>query len=506
MPNQLNTTTPETPVAQNNLSAIPEEIQELDKLLQSLSQEIEENPHLVTTTQEIKTVPTTQNNNNITPPISPLSKENSEKQLANSNNIENIIPTTNSRKANKIPKLLLTILFIIGISLFAITTYSVVSTIIEMNRKNYDYKYPSIAFTDKNHFAYAVSIQDISDTFTKKTTFGSTSSIGPWSADGKYLPVVARTSNQEENSLLFYNSNTDKTLLTKEKVLSKAEDTLIINPYWKNNEEYFFDLNLNAELETIAFKAYNLTSSTTNTGETPDSKAFANKDVKTQISTLTSTQIVTLANGKSITLPIKENVLGVSGNYLITIELPQITSTSEVALNNELYINATNEEDKKAQMTNFLFEVNRPILHKYNTSDLSKKTDSIININTGWTNLGAQIIAPENLLLLHQKYETSNGYLNKISEINLDKLTEFNTTVSYYSRLDTNITTDGSNSFFISADYKWILFPNQIESNETEYISIFALNRSSKSLVTLCNSECIDLQVYNPDTLTQRAP
>lgn len=339
--------------------------------------------------------------------------------------------------------------------------------------------------------------------------------LGPFSPDGKYLPVFFVRPGKEtffHYSLFLYSLQDNKATRLIEIDYSQINPYLY--PFWLDNQNFVYDdynrdystekmsalvVNLKGEQRKIPLPSESLSS--------PEPFTFANNRLEALYPHPDPLRNLLRSGQAQVTVdstPVPGNpiggVVGLLENYLVTLEAP-IPNLSGLVQDIK---NKTGQEALEAAEKSWKSEGDY-LLNFYKLPE-GKLEKSIIAQDPGWVVRGALIRPNKNTVIIQQLDKLISSPLYRYTEIdpkqpNQRKIISEEAGVSALAIISAN---GGSSTFEVTQDGAWLigLQPSGSKSNLGEDLNqIAAWNIDTKERVVICKQEkvdCTNLRVYNP--------
>lgn len=337
--------------------------------------------------------------------------------------------------------------------------------------------------------------------------------LGPYSPDGKYIPILEITEGIENPDFLyFYDISANKAM----QVLTSAESFSLfyVNSKWIDNNTLIYDSNYNQEVKTLEQKIVTsdgkISSSTI-----PYKSILKNKRItieKIENPDKSITQQVSI-DGKNIGQNFKGSAVGISGNALVTLEIPLrpplLDPNNPERAVDPAYEEAIKKARNEQEVLEILEKYARPkessLIHVYSISDGSF-IKSIPISSDGWYTIDAQIRPFSNTVVVHEQdkfYPPS--YISRYTEIDIQNPDKKRFISQEPGASVAEAIVYGKVSFGISEDGLWLIGyqPSKLDIPTNEDKMIAAWNLSSGEKIIICEDSCYYLQVYNPEVLVR---
>lgn len=367
--------------------------------------------------------------------------------------------------------------------------------------------------------------------------------LGNWSPDGKYLPILKLLPEQREKQALYLydaTSHTVKKLYTPSSDDYWAATGFDYATTWLDSKTLMVahspstDTKTNT-ITTISLSGKKDTRSVPSSGQTisihtlnKSLQAIYQRSIGTTAAELTLIDL--LIDGKASPAKPQGNLVGIIKNTLVTLEIPkpkQIFDSSQPELNfdpklveemSKLESQNLTEEEKRDRMLTLL-EGSGDTTLIFTDIFSGKEVRRIPLTDPNWKTLTVAIDPSKTFLVAHQAdrtvYPKKERYIQIQPESQLKHRLLFDRSVIgeniYYSgrRLT------GGGVFAMSADNSWLVtltadpIPSESLSDSAFGFSeiagktnISAFFLKSGKVLNICQKDCADFRVYNPQMLT----
>lgn len=331
--------------------------------------------------------------------------------------------------------------------------------------------------------------------------------IGPLSPDGKYLPVYYV--HPGKRPLFFYNLQDNKAIKLLENIESGGSPN---DTFWLDNQTFAYDIEYHYKTKDDNVLVVNqkgeqskIPLPSPNPASRP-SLIFANSRISASypiLDILPSEQAQVTIDGTSLPGNPKGLVVGLSDNFLVTLESPARSSAPLEDIMPKVSPQTTEQEAQDALAKAFQPKGNW-LLNFYKLPE-GKLEKSIIAQDPGWVVKSALIRPNKNTIIIHQQDKIVFPSFSRYTEVdpkqpNQRKIISEEAGTSALS----NIISGGNNTFEITQDGTWLIGLQPSGSKSTlgeNLIQIIAWNIDTKEKVVICQKEkinCVYLRVYNP--------
>lgn len=327
-------------------------------------------------------------------------------------------------------------------------------------------------------------------------------SFGPWSPDGRYLPILFIYSSGQPLPLHFFDSVDQKA--RKIHTFSVEEDSKYLGLYsfigtrsrWINNSQYVFYED-SAYLTISDRKVYALSSdgkisSVSGRAKIPGVTTVGNsRIIVTSTYSLDNADLPSSVSikvdGKQIpTGAIKGKVVGLIGNQIVSIENLISRKIQDLYSLNTLDLDTLDLSSKIA-------------IHLYDLSGTG--VSSYQPNNDKWQFISAQIRPKKNTLIMLLRDKAFPPYVGRFVEID-----PLNSTLRIIGQTQTASIFPGPAAFGyefgVSSDGSWVIGYDVPASTLAAAISAWNIDSGEK--LTICSKNCLTPEVYNPEQLSPR--
>ena len=335
--------------------------------------------------------------------------------------------------------------------------------------------------------------------------------LGKWSPNGDYLPILTIRPFGEPEPLVFFNSvsKTSKIIYTFQEN-KESKYVSYSTSFWMNNR-WIDDSHLIFYLEDLTKPSRKEFIINTNGVISEQTRA---KDYIIQNAALKMTEDVSsesailkalLIDGMMFTGSIKGKVIGLINDDVLSLESPYIPNIQDFSQDSKL-AKKMSETKSESEITNILDEAMKPkgswIIHLYNKkSGLETKIHEIVN--EGWAVKDIQIRPKNKTILIALQEKATPPFAIRFIELNTSNLTY--RTVGQTSKIISFPGFSLSNLgeyFNVSSDGNWLVSYDDVVTETKSGISAWNLNSGEKNVI--CETSCSEIRVYNPETLTPR--
>lgn len=336
-------------------------------------------------------------------------------------------------------------------------------------------------------------------------------SLGIWSPDGKYLPIIFVHPASETSPLFFFDSITKKSKNIYN--FQPAEDIKyhgFITTFWFENG-WIDNSLLVFYRDTITKRDFTITN------EGIISEKNAENDYTLQNSKMTVT--VEIASGsanikslyiENIKFPgsIKGQVIGLIKDEVLSLESPAIpnilnfTNDPEFSEVSKKVDSAKSEEEKIKLIDQAMKPKGAWLLHFYNVKSGIETNSHKIN-NEGWIVKNVQIRPKKNTILMALEDKALPPYSIRFVEIDPSSM-KYRTVgelpqKNAYPELSLSLRGD---YFSLDSEGDWLISYDGQISETFGGISAWNLNNGNK--IIICEKLCADFRIFNPEVLTRK--
>lgn len=336
--------------------------------------------------------------------------------------------------------------------------------------------------------------------------------LGPWSPDGRYLPILIIRDSSLPNPIYLYDSmdGQARKIIDTRSVPDLLSSVTSFNylSRWLQNDILVFNLRASPEENTDELVLISSTGHVSRVSR-PSKLIRGNRrlEISSPLATDSATQLVATRHmkldGNEITFDFKGEVVGVLNETLVTLESPEQPDLLQLN-ENRSFTASLKQAATEIEAEQLLEQALRPTgdwqLHFYQITD-GGLTHSRSLADDSWLTIGAQIRPKRDTILIHQQDKQLPPFNSRYIEIDPKKVDERRLIAEGTGETDDERTY--GNSFYLSADGGWLIGYAPSENPPVYPLgkTIVAWQIDSGEKLILCEDACDQVRVFNPETL-----
>lgn len=321
--------------------------------------------------------------------------------------------------------------------------------------------------------------------------------ISPWSPSGKNLFMLGVRENSLPQPLYVYNSETRK--------LSYLFDTNSVPELKGKYSEFSFTSSWIDDLRLSYTKSSSVdTDGIVDKVAAPETHFQSNGRLTIlQPGVISISPQTATLDGKLLS-SLKGIIAGMTNKYIITIEKPKAKNPIEDPELQRQLIGIQNEEEAKRILDQAYKPKGDSIIYLY----LISNPDKVISIpwpGNSWAIEATEPLYSTNSLIVHEVDSNLVATKNRFTLINFDN-PDGRKVITEVGRLNKENYISSETSIGVTPDEQWMVI--FLESDNPEAIDITgkiaAWNLETGEALTICESGCSNVKVYNPNRLRYR--
>lgn len=378
---------------------------------------------------------------------------------------------------------------------------------------------------------YDLSKRKLIDLDPSLTTGNNGSPIlGPLSPDGKYLPIYYVTPSPQKKPVFLYNLQDNKAAK-----LFETDDFLGISfsylPFWLDNQNLAYDYNMGKKLVSVVNlkgEQQQISVSSTDPGTIQLKNNYITAPLDINNNKLYNTpesaqnqgipEQPVVINGIPLPGKLKGQVIGLSNNYVVTLESPtkptlndlaQAVNATGSALNKDLQ--GQNQQQATETITKALQPKGDWLFNFYKLPEGTLEK-SITAQDSGWIIRDALIRPNKNTILVHQQDKVLLPTRSRYTEIDPQQPSQRRIISQEAGTGAQEELLGNTNSFAVTPEGTWLIGMQPSGSKgvlNKDLIQIVAWNIDTKEKVIICQKEgvnCSSFRIYNPSQLRLVTP
>lgn len=336
--------------------------------------------------------------------------------------------------------------------------------------------------------------------------------LGPWSPDGKYLPILIIRGSNFPNPLYWYDTLDGLARLivdarSKPDLLSGVASFNYLSR-WLQNDIMVFNLRASPEENSDELVLVSSSGEVSRVSR-PSKLIHGNRhlDISVPLATVGSSPSAVARkikfNGKEITFDFTGEIIGIVNETLVTLESPHIPELDQLNENKSLTTSLNRAADE-SEAEELLEQALRPTgdwyLHIYKLVDGSL-INSISLTDDRWLTIQAQIRPQRGTVIIHQQDGQLPPFTTRYIEIDVNKLDKKRIVAEGPGELSEERIF--GNSFYLTADGDWLISYAPAEDLQAYPLgkTIIAWRIDTGEKLILCEDACDQIRVYNPEDL-----
>lgn len=350
-------------------------------------------------------------------------------------------------------------------------------------------------------------------------------SLGNWSPDGRYLPILLLGSANVSESLYVFDATTQKA-----KKLTELSDTtefpgfstsFWFQSFWIDPTHVAAGINMGKPSPSSDTLLVVDTSGTVTKSTRPATVILGTQRLTYELNQTIATasgvpavaQTVTAVkiDGKQFQTSLQGTPFGLIGNQLVTAIIPTAQNPYTIAPDAKFtkqYEEATTEEERTRLMNDFLRPKQEATVSLYDIAKGTLSRSIPISAQAPWYTASLQMRPQHNTIIVNQQDSVVPPYAYRFLEFN-PTTKEMRTIVqtSRYTAIPQLAMNTVDTKFTLSADGNWLLYYEQTNNPAFPpalYASIVATHIDTGEKVLVCKDGCNFFKVYNPDQIVRR--
>lgn len=350
-------------------------------------------------------------------------------------------------------------------------------------------------------------------------------SLGNWSPDGRYLPILFLGSANVSESLYVYDATTKKV-----KKLTELSDTteflgfstnFWFQSFWIDPTHVAVGINRGKSSSSSDTLLVVDTSGTVTKSIRPATVILGTQRLTYELNQTIGTasgvpevaQTVTdvKIDGKQFQTSPQGTPFGLTGNQLVTAMIPTAQNPYAIAPDAKFtkqYEEATTEEERTRLMNDLLRPIQETTVSLYDVAKGTLSGPIPISAQAPWYTASLQMRPQHNTIIVNQQDSVIPPYAYRFLEFNPStKETRTIVQTSRYTAIPQLAMNTVDAEFTLSADGNWLLYYEQTNNSafpSTLYASIVAIHIDNGEKVLVCKDGCNFFKVYNPDQIVRR--
>lgn len=336
--------------------------------------------------------------------------------------------------------------------------------------------------------------------------------LGPWSPDGRHLPLLIIRDSNLPNSLYWYDtldSRARQIVDARDKPdLISAVTSFNYLSRWLQNDILVFNLRASPEENTDVLVLVSSSGEVSSVSR-PSKLIHGNRHLEITVPLAIEGSSPSAAarqlkyEGKETPFEFKGEVIGIINGTLVSLESPQIPELRQLNENKSLtaLLNQAADESEAEELLELAL---RPTgdwyLHFYQVVD-GKHINSLSLTDDSWLTIQAQVRPQRGTVIIHQQDGQLPPFTTRYIEIDVNKLDKKRIVAEGPGEVSEERTF--GNSFYVTADGDWLIGYVPTEDPQTyplgKTIIAWQIDRGEK--LVLCEDACDQIRVYNPEAL-----